>query len=112
MEIFVNLLGMSPLEAIHSNTLGATRLLKRYGHEVGKVEAGRFADLLVVPGDPTKDIRILQYPSRFDYIFKGGKPIDRTPVPQRKRKWYERTKTFLDGLYVFDEESGQGRLEK
>jgi imidazolonepropionase-like amidohydrolase len=112
MEIFVDLLGMSPLEAIHANTLAATRMLKRYGHEVGKVEAGRLADLLVVPGDPTKDIRILQFPKRFDFIFKGGKPIDRTPPPPRVRKWYERTKTFLDGLYVFDEESGKGRLEK
>ena len=112
MEILVDLLGMSPLEAIHANTLGATRLLKRYGHEVGKVEAGRLADLLVVPGDPTKDIRILQFPKRFDYIFKGGKPIDRTPPAPRVRKWYERTKTFLDGLYVFDEETGAGRLDR
>jgi len=112
MEIFVDLLGMSPLEAIHANTLGATRLLKRYGHEVGKLEAGRLADMLVVPGDPTQDIRILQFPKSFDFIFKGGKPIDRTPPPPRARKWYERTKTFLDGLYVFDEESGTGRLDK
>lgn len=112
MEILVDLLGMSPLEAIHANTLGATRLLKRYGHEVGKVETGRLADLLVVPGDQTKDIRILQYPKRFDYIFKGGKPVDRTPQPPRVRKWYERTKTFLDGLYVFDDETGAGRLDR
>jgi imidazolonepropionase-like amidohydrolase len=110
MELFVTLLGMTPLQAIHANTLGATRLLKRYGHEVGKVEAGRLADLLVVPGDPSVDIRILQRPKAFDYIFKGGKPIDRTPPAPRVRKWYERTKTFLNGLYVFDEETGTGRL--
>ncbi len=112
MEIFVDLLGMSPLEAIHANTLAATKLLKRYGHEVGKLEAGRFADLLVVPGDPTKDIRLLQFPKRFDFIFKGGQPIDRTPPRPRVRKWYERTKTFLDGLYAFDEETGSGRLDR
>ena len=110
MEVFVDLLGMTPLEAIHANTLGATRLIRRYGHEVGCLEAGRFADILVVPGDPTKDIRLLQFPSRFDYIFKGGKPIDRTPPQPRVRKWYERTKTFLDGLYVFDENTGKGQL--
>lgn len=110
MEIFVDLLGMPPLQAIHANTLGATRLLKGYGNQVGRLEAGRLADVLVVPGDPTKDIRILQFPKRFDYIFKGGKPIDRTPQQPRARKWYERTKTFLDGLYEFDDESGAGRL--
>ncbi|MEN3274367.1 MAG: hypothetical protein V7631_157 [Massilia sp.] len=110
MELFVDLLGMTPLQAIHANTLGATRLLRRYGHEVGKVEAGRLADLLVVPGDPSADIRLLQRPSSFDYIFKGGQPVDRTPPAPRARKWYERTKTFLAGLYVYDEETGQGRL--
>jgi imidazolonepropionase-like amidohydrolase len=110
MELFVDLLGMTPLQAIHANTLGATRLLPRYGHEVGKVEAGRLADLLVLPGDPTVDIRLLQRPAAFDYIFKGGKPIDRTPPAPRVRKWYERTKTFLAGLYVYDPETGQGRL--
>lgn len=110
MELFVNLLGMTPLQAIHSNTLAATRMLARHGHEVGKVEAGRLADLLVVPGNPSQDIKILQRPTQFDYIFKGGQPIDRTPPPPRQRKWYERTKTFLAGLYEFDEESGRGWL--
>lgn len=110
MQIFVELLGMTPLQAIHANTLGATRLLRRYGHEVGKIEAGRLADLLVVPGDPSADIKILQRPKQFDYIFKVGKPIDRTPPPERTRKWYERIKIFLNGLYVFDEASGEGRL--
>jgi imidazolonepropionase-like amidohydrolase len=110
MELLVKLLGMTPLQAIHANTLGATRLLQRFGHQVGKLEAGRFADVLVVPGDPTQDIRLLQKPGSFDYIFKGGRPIDRTPPAPRKRKWYERTKIFLNGVYEFDESSGEGRL--
>jgi imidazolonepropionase-like amidohydrolase len=110
MELFVEHLGMTPLEAIHANTLAATRLLPRYRNEVGKLEAGRLADILVVPGDPTKDIRILQRPTKFDLILKGGKPADRTPLPTRKRMWYEGQKTFLRGVWTFDEESGSGRL--
>ena len=111
MELFVKYLGMTPLQAIHANTLAATRLLApRYRDQVGKLEAGRYADILVLPGDPTQDITLLQRPSRFDFIFKGGRPIDRTPPAPRKRKWYERTKTFLAGLYVFDEEKGCGHL--
>ena len=109
MQVFVELLGMTPLEAIHANTLLPTKLMKRYGHEVGKLEAGRFADILVVPGDPTADIRILQQPKQFDYIFKGGEPIDRTPPKPRKRKWYERQKVFLNGVFEFDEETGGGK---
>ncbi len=111
MEIFVDMLGMSPLQAIHSNTLLATRLLApSYRDQVGKLEAGRLADVLVVPGEPDKDIRLLQRPSRFDYIFQGGRPVDRTPPAPRRRMWYERTKIFLPGLYEFDEESGRGNF--
>ncbi|ARP90779.1 dipeptidase [Bordetella genomosp. 9] len=109
MEIFVKLLELTPLQAIHANTLAATRLLSpRYRDKVGKLEAGRYADILVVPGDPIQDIALLQRPSRFDYIFQGGAPIDRTPPAPRRRMWYERTKTFLSGLYVYDEANGQG----
>ena len=110
LEIFVDLLGLTPLQAIHAGTLAVTHVLPRYGRDVGKLEAGRLADVLVVPGDPTRDIRILQRPKTFDYIFKDGVPVDRTPQPVRERKWYERHKTFLAGLYVFDEETGQGKL--
>ncbi len=110
MQIFVDILGMSPLEAIHASTLAATRMFKRFGHEVGKLEAGRLADILVVNGDPTKDIRLLQQKSKFDYILKGGEEIDRTPVPPRKRKWYEKHKIFLNGLFRYDEETGKGYL--
>jgi imidazolonepropionase-like amidohydrolase len=110
MQIFVEMLGMTPLQAIHANTLAATRLLPRYGHKVGKLEPGRLADILVVPGDPTADIKLLQKPSNFDFIFKGGEPIDRTPQAPRQRMWYERHKTFLHALWSFDEATGTGRL--
>ena len=110
MQIFVDHFGLSPLEAIHTGTFAATRILKRFGHEVGRIEAGRYADLLVVNGNPAKDITLLQKPSRFDYIFKGGTPIDRTPPAPRKRMYYERHKMFLNGLFEYDEASGQGHL--
>ncbi|QII85365.1 amidohydrolase family protein [Bordetella hinzii] len=111
MEIFVDLLGLSPLQAIHANTLAASRLLSpRYRDKVGKLERGRYADILVVPGDPCRDIRLLQQPGRFDYILQGGRPVDRTPPPARRRMWYERSKTFLAGLYVYDEGQGRGNF--
>lgn len=111
MEIFVKLLGFTPLEAIHSATAGATRQFKKFGHKIGKLEAGRWADILVVDGDPTKDITILQKKSRIDYIFKGGKMVDRTPIPPRARKWYERHKIFLNGVLHYDEATGTGTLK-
>lgn len=103
MAIFVDQLGLSPLEAIHSATLGATRVLKRFGHRVGKIEAGRLADLLVVDGDPLADIRLLMDKSRFDHVFKGGEDIDLTPPPAPTKEWYfERHKIFLNGRLQYD----------
>ena len=110
MQIFVEYLGLSPLEAINTGTHAATQILKRFGHEVGKLEAGRYADILVVDGDPTKDITLLQKPSRFDHIFKSGRPIDRTPPAPRKQMYYERHKIFLNGLFQYDENTGKGVL--
>jgi len=106
LTLLVNLLdasqgraGASGLAAFQREVDAAARNLRR---------AYDLADVLVVPGDPTKDIRLLQRPKSFDYVFKGGAPVDRTPQPERVRRWYERQKTFLAGLWVYDEETGQG----
>jgi len=111
-EIFVRHLGFSPQEAIHSATLGATRLFKRFGNQIGKLEAGRYADVVVVKGDPTRDITLLQKPGLFDLILKGGRQVDRSPVEPRKQWYYEHHKIFLDGLYHYDAVSGKGVLER
>ena len=112
LEIFVKDFGLTPLEALHCCELGATRLFKRFGHEIGRLEAGRFADLLVVDGDPTQDITVLQKPARFDFIFKGGQPIDRTPPAPRRQWHYERHKIFLNGIYHYDQNEGKGVLKR
>ena len=107
LQILVENLGMTPHEAIHAGTLQGTRVLRRFGDKVGKLEAGRFADVLVVNGDPLADITILQRKKSMDYIFKGGKPIDRTPPGPRKRMWYEKQKTFVNGWLNYDEDTGK-----
>jgi imidazolonepropionase-like amidohydrolase len=108
LQIFVDLLGMTPLEAIHTGTLSAARVLKRFGHEVGKLEVGRYADLLVIDGDPSRDITLLQKKKRFDFVFQGGRQVDRTPVPDRRQWFYEHHRVFLNGWLSYDEETGKG----
>ena len=60
-------LGMSPMAAIVSATSGAADLLG--WNEVGIVEQGRYADFVVVEGDPLADITLLERPS---LVIKGG----------------------------------------
>jgi imidazolonepropionase-like amidohydrolase len=38
----------------------------------GSVEAGKCADLLVVKGNPLKDLRLFQNPDNLPLIMKGG----------------------------------------
>jgi imidazolonepropionase-like amidohydrolase len=63
-------LGQTPLEAIRSATLEAAALMGREA-ELGSLTAGRFADLVVLPGDPLDDVDVLCAPTG---VFKGGAP--------------------------------------
>jgi imidazolonepropionase-like amidohydrolase len=69
MEHFVKLLGFSPLEAIRAATRYGGELMQM---EVGLVKEGYLADLILVDGDPSKDISILQDASRMSAIMKDG----------------------------------------
>ncbi|HVA80196.1 MAG TPA: amidohydrolase family protein [Candidatus Binataceae bacterium] len=44
--------------------------------DLGTIEAGKLADLLVVNGDPVRDITVLQDRAKLDVIMKGGKFIE------------------------------------
>ena len=57
-----------------------------------------------------EDVTKKKKKSKMDYILKGGEMVDRTPVPPRKRMWYERQKIFLNGVLEFDEETGKSVL--
>jgi imidazolonepropionase-like amidohydrolase len=61
--------GMTPKQAIRSATASAAELLKMQD-QIGTVEAGKFADIVAVQGDPLADISILQ---KVDFVMKGGK---------------------------------------
>ena len=56
IEIFVTDMGFSPMEAIVSATKHGSQLM-RLEDECGTVEEGKFADLLVVDGDPLDEHR-------------------------------------------------------
>ena len=85
IEHHVTYLGMSNMDAILSMTKNAAFTLP-FGHEVGTLEEGKLADVLVVNGDPLADVTILQDKSRLEVIMQDGKIIDtKTPIytPQK-----------------------------
>jgi len=69
--------GMSPLDIIRAATLNAAELLGWDGR-IGSLQAGRYADIIAVQGDPLKDITELE---RVKFVMKGGKVIKNEITP-------------------------------
>jgi imidazolonepropionase-like amidohydrolase len=60
--------GMKPIDAIRSATVRAAELL-RMEKEIGKIEPGKYADIIAVEGNPLDDIRAL---TRVAFVMKAG----------------------------------------
>ncbi len=69
-EYYVNY-GMAPMQAIRTATTSAAELLG-WSDKMGTIEAGKWADLVAVSGDPLKDITEL---ARVKFVMKGGTVI-------------------------------------
>ncbi len=59
--------GMTPAQAIQSATAISAEALGR--KDIGVIEAGRFADIVAVKGDPSQDVSLLE---NVDFVMKGG----------------------------------------
>jgi imidazolonepropionase-like amidohydrolase len=64
-------LGMTPLQAIQTATVNDADLLG-WSDKVGTLEAGKFADIIAVDGDPLKDVTTLQ---NVKFVMKGGEVV-------------------------------------
>jgi imidazolonepropionase-like amidohydrolase len=61
-------LGMTPIQAIQTGTVNAADLLG-WSDKIGTIEAGKWADIIAMDGDPTQDITQLQH---VKFVMKGG----------------------------------------
>lgn len=80
LEFYVKYAGISPLDVIRWATRNGAGLLGM-GDEIGTIEAGRIADLLVVNGDPIRDIGVLKDRAKLDVVMKGGEFVESRLVP-------------------------------
>lgn len=81
--------GMTPLEALRAGTLGSAQAIGR-GSEFGSLEAGKYADLVILDGDPLAKI---SNTLAIDAVMKNGRLHDgrtmdelwprRRPLPPR-----------------------------
>jgi imidazolonepropionase-like amidohydrolase len=66
-ELYVKA-GMTPLQALQSATTQCAKMLAMEA-DIGRIGAGKFADIVAVNADPVKDIHALR---SIDFVMKGG----------------------------------------
>ena len=77
LDIYIRELGMSPMDAILTATRNSAKALGRL-NDMGTIEEGKIADLIIVDGNPLKDIKVLQDLNRIKVVIKEGKiEVDR-----------------------------------
>ena len=68
LEVYVTAYGMSPLQSLQTATLNAADLMG-WTAKTGSLDAGKWADVIAVKGDPLQDIKLLQH---VPFVMKAG----------------------------------------
>ena len=84
LEVFVKKLGLSPLQAIKSATKDAAVSMRK-DKELGLIAEDYLADLVIIDGEPSKDVSVLGRKDLIQNIILDGELVDLTPRPSRKR---------------------------
>lgn len=74
LEVYVRDLGMKPLEAIQTATANAADLMG-WSDRTGSLDAGKWADIIAVSGNPLADVKLLQdvkFVMKAGVVYKGG----------------------------------------
>ena len=66
--------GLSPEQALLTATRNAAEALGA-GDRLGTLEPGKLADLLLVQGEPDRDVRVLQDPARLLIVMQEGRIV-------------------------------------
>lgn len=103
MEVLVDALGISPLQAIGCATRNNAIAMRAEG-QLGTIEVDRCADLIVVDGDPLADIRVLNDRSKLTTVISRGRPVEldrpwptwQTPRDWKVKGWAARSLTHAE----------------
>ena len=72
VELLVNAVEVTPMQAIKSATRNAAEALGMPGEKVGTLEKGKYADLVLLAGDPLSDISQIR---NITAVVKGGRVV-------------------------------------
>ncbi len=84
LEHFVKLFGFAPAEVLMMATKYGGQMMGM-GDELGLIKPGYLADLLLVDGDPVKDVTLLQKRDALLMVMKDGQ-YHKAPTPSQMRR--------------------------
>ncbi len=101
LELLMRYAGMSALEAIKAATHDCAIVLAD-DHDVGSLQPGKGADIIVVNGDPLADIRVLQDKQRIETVICRGEiqVFDDEVLAQRRP--YDRAQHICPSEITYD----------
>jgi imidazolonepropionase-like amidohydrolase len=101
LELLVTYAGLTPLEAIRAATADCAVTLCGI-EDVGSIKAGKGADILVVNGDPSKDVRVLQNRANLEHVISRGQVLTFDEEALKVRHPYDRAKHIAPGEVLYD----------
>lgn len=102
MEVFVEEIGLTPLEAITCATKNNAIAMKMVG-ELGVISPGYRADVIIVEGRPDEDVRILQDRSKIRNVISRGRQVDlQRPWPTKRRLPGEKVSNWAQGILTYE----------
>jgi imidazolonepropionase-like amidohydrolase len=102
MQVLVDAMGLTPLQAISCATRNGAIALRRPLDSIGVIAPDAAADVIVVDGDPAVDISVLGDKRRLRHVFSRGRAVDldrpwpeRAPLPmEHVGTWAQRALTW------------------
>ena len=79
LEIYVKKAGLTPMDAIVCATKTNSEVLG-LEDDIGTLEEGKLADLIIIDGDPLSDISVLRDKNKISAVYIGGEVVPRLPM--------------------------------
>jgi imidazolonepropionase-like amidohydrolase len=100
IELLADYAGLTQVQAIQTATSNAALTVGLEG-EVGVIQAGMLADIIVVNGDPATDIRALQRKENIEVVMKDGEIVDFSDEERLALRPYAPAQIFQTEMLMF-----------